>query len=422
MKIRKKIKLFLQEIILDKKTTIILLQKLTQAVLGILFIFLIINFFEIKDQALYYSMSSILSAYVLFDLGFFSFLVQKSSMYVGLKNKNLYWSFFLWNIKFYFLVFLLILLLIPIGFLFFGYEFYQSYFYEWIFVVFIIGIGFAFQAFTNIIEAKQFIFSYKMRIYSNFFAAISSITFFLNGLGFLSLASLSLGYILTGIFYLNKNVKKIISSHSTKINWKQNILKYQKNVALYFIGFYLFINLPVILSHNLFSKENVAGIGLTIVIANVLIYLATSPIISIIPSFTKKINLKKIQSGKIIFFNKLKISFVLTFLITIAYLLLIIFIKDFSFSNRFLNLNNSLLILLSISMVHYTNILTQYFRAFKKELVHTEIFLLSIIFIFTTYYFKNFLSFELFNLLFLFFTVTLVVISYIKQSKIKNLF
>ena len=56
---------------------------------------------------------------------------------------------------------------------------------------------------------------------------------------------------------------------------------------------------------------------MTIVIANVLIYLATAPIISIIPSFTKKINLKKIQSGKIIFFHKLKISFVLTFLITI---------------------------------------------------------------------------------------------------------
>ena len=80
MKIRKEIKLFFQEIILDKKTVIILLQKLTQAILGILFIFLVINFFEIKDQALYYSMSSVLSAYVIFDLGFFSFLVQKSSM------------------------------------------------------------------------------------------------------------------------------------------------------------------------------------------------------------------------------------------------------------------------------------------------------------------------------------------------------
>ena len=80
---------------------------------------------------------------------------------------------------------------------------------------------------------------------------------------------------------------------------EKNILKYQKNVALYFVGFYLFINLPVIL-FNLFSKENVAGIGLTIVIANVLIYLSTSPIISIIPSFTKN-KLKKYNQVKLFF-------------------------------------------------------------------------------------------------------------------------
>ena len=103
-------------------------------------------------------MSSILSAYVLVDLGFFSFLVQKSSMCVGIKNKDLYWSFFLWNIKYYFLVFLLILFLIPVGFLFFGSEFYQNFFYEWIFIVLIIGLGYAFQAFTNIIEAERLYF------------------------------------------------------------------------------------------------------------------------------------------------------------------------------------------------------------------------------------------------------------------------
>ena len=362
-------------------------------------------------------MSSILSAYVLFDLGFFSFLVQKSSMCVGIKNKDLYWSFFLWNIKYYFLVFLLILFLIPVGFLFFGSEFYQNFFYEWIFIVLIIGLGYAFQAFTNIIEAERFILSYAMRIYSNILAAISSIIFFLNGLGFLSLASLSIGYILVGIVFLKKNIKKIITAEPQKINWKQNIWEYQKKIALYFIGFYLFINLPIILSNNLFSKENVAGIGLTVIIANVLIYLATSPIISIIPLFTKKINLNQIQLGKNIFFQKFKVSIVLILIVLFVYLLFIFLIKDFNFSNRFLNLTNSLLILLYISIVHLNNIFTQYFRAFKKELAYIEIFLLSIMLIPTTYFFKSFLSFELLNLLFLFFSITLIGISYIKQLK-----
>lgn len=417
MKFQKKIKFFIKKIILDKKISIIILQKLTQAILGILFIFLVINFFKIEEQALYYSMSSILSAYVLFDLGFFSFLVQKSSMCVGIKNKDLYWSFFLWNIKYYFLVFLLILFLIPVGFLFFGSEFYQNFFYEWIFIVLIIGLGYAFQAFTNIIEAERFILSYAMRIYSNILAAISSIIFFLNGLGFLSLASLSIGYILVGIVFLKKNIKKIITAEPQKINWKQNIWEYQKKIALYFIGFYLFINLPIILSNNLFSKENVAGIGLTVIIANVLIYLATSPIISIIPLFTKKINLNQIQLGKNIFFQKFKVSIVLILIVLFVYLLFIFLIKDFNFSNRFLNLTNSLLILLYISIVHLNNIFTQYFRAFKKELAYIEIFLLSIMLIPTTYFFKSFLSFELLNLLFLFFSITLIGISYIKQLK-----
>ena len=417
MKFQKKIKFFIKKIILDKKISIIILKKLTQAILGILFIFLVINFFKIEEQALYYSMSSILSAYVLFDLGFFSFLVQKSSMCVGIKNKDLYWSFFLWNIKYYFLVFLLILFLIPVGFLFFGSEFYQNFFYEWIFIVLIIGLGYAFQAFTNIIEAERFILSYAMRIYSNILAAISSIIFFLNGLGFLSLASLSIGYILVGIVFLKKNIKKIITAEPQKINWKQNIWEYQKKIALYFIGFYLFINLPIILSNNLFSKENVAGIGLTVIIANVLIYLATSPIISIIPLFTKKINLNQIQLGKNIFFQKFKVSIVLILIVLFVYLLFIFLIKDFNFSNRFLNLTNSLLILLYISIVHLNNIFTQYFRAFKKELAYIEIFLLSIMLIPTTYFFKSFLSFELLNLLFLFFSITLIGISYIKQLK-----
>ena len=104
-----------------KTNTLIILQKITQALTGLITAIFVLNFLNPYEQGFFYTMGSLLNAYLLLDLGLSALIVQKSAKYFsGLSwdNDNLlrnnkrslfFISFFKWVYSWYkFLSFLIL--------------------------------------------------------------------------------------------------------------------------------------------------------------------------------------------------------------------------------------------------------------------------------------------------------------------------
>ncbi len=409
---------YITEDILDKKTLFIVFQKIIHALTGVILIFLVILFFDEQTQGYYYTMSSLLASHVLFDLGFSSLLVQKSSIFYA-KSIRSYWLFFTWCIKTYIKLTFLILLLVPLGFFYFEKTFVINHYQYWIISVLVVAISFIFQALIQVIEAKNLIQAYKARIFAHVFGILLSFYLFTVGFGLLSLISLPLGFIISGSYLLihYKKFYRNLFFQKKLINWKKEIFPYQKKVSLFFIGYYLIFNLPTLISYHIFGAAVAGKIGLIFIISNVILSLSISPVISIIPKYTKSIIKNKFNKS----IKKFKDKFILSLYLSVSALICLIILNylilSLNLSERFLNIEQNILIFISVFFLYYSNLFTFFCRAFQKEIIHKNIIIVSIIY-FLIYFFV--LDNNINENLILHFLLSLIlfIISFMKTKKI----
>jgi len=407
----------------DKKFLVISLQKIIQSFYGLILIILIINFFDLSQQGIYYLMSSIIASHVVFDLGLSTFLVQKTSTYLlNDENKFLDYKFFI--LKFYTIVALSILILIPIGLLYFNLKINFSLFFEWIVICLILSISQPFFAYLNVIESRDIIWVYSLRIINYLLGAIFSIFFFVAGQGYFSLISLFISTTLTTLFYIIIKDGK----YFFKTNFKKNVFSIKKNifdnqwrVFLYFCSYYIFFNFPILSSFYFFNEKVSGQLALTLIISNVIFAIAFSKITSVVPIITKKIFIQSDNEGKNIFFQKLKESVALSFIFSLFFYIIVFVLKKFFDFDRILNFPSNLIILANTFMLYLINTFVIFFRSLNIEIFYREFSLMSFLYLIIIICLKNILNLYILIILsFILILISLVILIFKFYGKISN--
>lgn len=383
----------------EKNFLFVASQKIVQSLYGIILIILVNSFFDLKDQGIFYLMSSLLASYILFDFGLSNFLVQKST--INMMDKKIQFENFKSFILQIYLIFgIFLLILIPLGLFYFNIKIEFDNFVHWIIIVITASVSFPFLAYTNLIEAKNLKLAYKLRILSHFLATSITVFFFFIGEGFLSLTSFFASNTLIIFFYIVIKdlafIKKIKILNINKSYWLE-LIKNQKKVFLFFIGFYIFFNFPILVSFYIFDEIFSGKIGLTVIICNVLLGLSNSHLTSFVPIITKEIQKNNPKKGKNIFKKYLIFSFILTLIILFIFILLQVLFEGNYYLARIVDFENSIFIFLSIFILYLINNITILFRAFKIEIFYKELIIISILMSFFSF-FVNFENYQMFIL------------------------
>ena len=383
----------------EKNFLFVASQKIAQSLYGIILIILVNSFFDLKDQGIFYLMSSLLASYILFDFGLSNFLVQKST--INMMDKKIQFENFKSFILQIYLIFgIFLLILIPLGLFYFNIKIEFDNFVHWIIIVITASVSFPFLAYTNLIEAKNLKLAYKLRILSHFLATSITVFFFFIGEGFLSLTSFFASNTLIIFFYIVIKdlafIKKIKILNINKSYWLE-LIKNQKKVFLFFIGFYIFFNFPILVSFYIFDEIFSGKIGLTVIICNVLLGLSNSHLTSFVPIITKEIQKNNPKKGKNIFKKYLIFSFILTLIILFIFILLQVLFEGNYYLARIVDFENSIFIFLSIFILYLINNITILFRAFKIEIFYKELIIISILMSFFSF-FVNFENYQMFIL------------------------
>jgi O-antigen/teichoic acid export membrane protein len=388
---------------------LIVFQKITQIINGLIVIILVNNFFDLSQQGIFYLMSSLLASYVLFDLSLSTFLVQKASM-IKSNSLNLLNTFKKFIFQVYFISGLLILLLIPFGFFYFNLKIKFENESYWIMIVIILALSQPFIAYLNLLEAKKIKLTYKLRIFINILNIILSTFFFYIEEGFFALVSFFLANILIVlpifIRFEENFFKKKIFQFKKKI-WSKFLLE-QKNTFIYSLSFFIFFYYPTLFSFLLFDETVSGKIGISLVVCNVIFALSYSHVTSVIPFFTKLIKFNNILQGRKIFFRNIKMSLLISLVLNFFLILMIKIFNPFFIFNRFLQLDSFIFLIISTFFLYLINNLNIFCRVFKQEFFHKELSCIVLLMVSLTYL----ISFEDY-FQFLFYYTFFVIVSFL---------
>ena len=366
---------------------IIALQKAIQAGTGLVTALLVTIYLSPEEQGYFYTMGSLLSGYILLDLGLSNLLVQISAKhFTKLKwnrkreiipndaNRLHFFSLVHQGLRWYLCMGVLTLTLIPIGFFYFTYAHPTStvnWQAPWILIVLCIALCMPSIGFMSILEGSHRIIEvYSLRIIHYFFGAFMAWLLLFSGNGLFALAMPPLAIFSLICFWMYKNYRHLFNeiAYAEKIfNWKQEVEILHKRVAVSWLGNYLFLHMPTPIIFYFLGPDKAGQFGLSITIANVVASICTSKVASIIPRYSHLVQQQDFKNAddlfKKNFWASIKFSLVVIVFLTIfAYFAMSFFMLD-----RLLPWDELFILLLALVSFHGANIMASYFRAYGKE-------------------------------------------------------
>lgn len=364
-------------------TLVVALQKITQAFTGLGTALMVSHFLSPEEQGYFYTMGSLLSSYIIFDLGLSSYLLQRSAqLSTGLtinrfdkitpngEQCDQFLAFTHWVFKWYRnagIVALLILL--PIGLWTLGQNaddlLHSPWFWPWILIVGVIALHMPTIGFMAILEGTGAIReTYTLKIIHYAIGALLAWGFITNGRGLYAQAfpMLATALVCYGWFFYK---------YTKTLNWhvphQQDItqltLPHIKHTASNWLFNYTFINTPVILS---FVSGNIifsGQLGLSITIANVGGAIAMSAVTSKLPGIIRQIEENKAEQALSTYISAIKSYGILYFVGSAVLILIIYLLNDFDISSRLLGPLDMSLLLFAFAGYHIATACTGFIRA-----------------------------------------------------------
>lgn len=372
---------------LGSKAHLVALQKLVQAITGLVTAVLVTKFLTPNEQGYFYSIGSLLSSYILLDFGLSNLIVQVSARYFSdlswnkgvifspkEKAKSSFFALAEWVGRWYFKLGVFTLILIPLGFLYFsfaktsdGVE-WQA---PWIAVVCFLALSMPATGFLAIVEGAGKINEvYLIRILHYLLGALFAWILLVLGYGLFaqSMAPLAISIIVYYWFWVKfPSFLKEMLSNKTEFPWKTELWPQQKKVGLSWISNYLFLHVPVPIVFYFSGSVEAGKMGLSMVIANVSCAIALSWITALTPKVSSLIAGGDVLEAKIIFRKAFGISSGLLVFGILVFFLINVDFQENLMAQRILSPIQMLLIFVTFAAFHSINGLIVYFRAFKKE-------------------------------------------------------
>lgn len=368
-------------------SALIALQKIVQAVVGLVTAILVTKFLTPNEQGYFYTIGSLLSSYILLDFGLSNLIVQVSARYFSdlswnkgvifspkEKAKSSFFALAEWVGHWYFKLGVLTLILIPLGFIYFSFAKTSdgvAWQMPWVAVVFFLALSMPATGFLALVEGAGKINQvYVVRIFHYLTGAILAWTLLTLGYGLFaqSMAPLAISVIVYYWVWVKfQPFLKDALSNKTEFHWKIELWPQQKKVGLSWISNYLFLHVPVPIVFYYSGSIEAGKMGLSMVIANVSCAIALSWITAVTPKVSSLIAGGDVLEAKTIFRKAFAVSSALLVLGVLVFYLIQSNFQENLIAQRILSPIQTLLIFVTFAAFHSINGLIVYFRAFKKE-------------------------------------------------------
>lgn len=412
-------KYLINKIGIDKAIAYVLVGRGWSVLSGILLLYLISIFLSPKYQGYYFTFSSIISLQVFFELGLGAVLSQFVSHEMGRlkyedgylvgdeKSKNRLLSIVRLSLKWYFFVAFGILLIISICGVFFFSKYSSNdgeqivnWILPWLFLVVTSATGLYFSPLIAIAEGCGLVARVnKMRIYQLLFSSIFAWGCLISGFGLYSTSASSLGIVVVGGLWLNKNFRKIIVSairlktNENEISWKKEIFPMQWRIAISWMSGYFILQFMNPIAFKFYGAEFAGQLGLSLTIGTLMLNLAMAWINTKVPFWGRLISLHNYQEMNSSYEKAFKQScaFFVMLISSVMIAIYILIILDINIIKRLLPFESFCIMCLSMLGNHIVSSQATYIRTHKIELytnlsILTAIFLSCVMYVVTKYY------------------------------------
>ena len=367
----------------------IFLQRLFQAISGLVTIYVLTLTLSPVEQGWYYSFLSLSSLFTIFDLGLSVVLLQLSSHYFvgnhwgkkGLihgKNIDRFLSLLSQSSHLYFkLGFVFFFVMIPAGIIFFGLKssnllFTTQWKAPWVVLVMATTLNIFLLPFFSIIEGSGSIKEvYNIRLIQGILGSLVCWIVLLNGGVLWAITMVPIITFLVGtlwiLFKYSILLRYACQQRRFHISWSNEVWPLQWRIGLSWLSGYL---LTQIYTPTLFYYHGakVAGqMGLSLTLANMLGLLAQSWIARRVPSMAQAVSQKKWQDFDQIFRRDFMVSVIFYVFGVLAFCFLYQLISSTKYSERILSFWPFLGLLVVVLINHIGGALAAHLRSYKKE-------------------------------------------------------
>lgn len=369
---------------------IVFFQKIFQGMLGIITLFFVLKYMGTDQQGYYYAFGSILSFYVVLDLGLSGLLVQLSAKYYSgvlntndfvkfplNQNKLIFIEFIHWTYRSYFKKSFSIFFLIPIGYIYFinATKMYESndWIIPWIFSVLALLLNYISMPILSVIEGiGNIIESYTIRLIYYLLGCVGAWILIFNNQGLYAFSfnyAIACVIILTWTFKRYKNIiRQSININEYKFFKKDEINNIQKKVAFTTIANYIFLNIPILIAFYFIDAATAGRLGIAFVVGNLIGSFSSSILISNTPLITKYVVENRFLEARKIFINNFKYSIILMIFFYIVIIYLFSYLDNY-YPNKLIKSSEFIIILIAFIVFHSIGLLSNYFRAHGNELL-----------------------------------------------------
>ncbi len=366
---------------------VVALQKAWQALSGFITALLVTQFLSTEEQGYYYAIGCLLSGYVLLDLGLSGLLVQISArMFSELKfsdkgeiepvgdKSSAYLAMLAWSRCWYSRVSLIVLLLIPVGFIYFSLAGTGYKDIDWRLPLVLAVVSTALSMFSysilSIIEgAGRIAEVYWIRLVHYALGAALSWMLIVGGNGLFALSMPALALAITTTVWFRLRYRGLLDrvECTRGFLWREEVWPLQKRVALSWLAGYAYLNAPVLMVFYYVDATAAGQLGLTVVVANVLGSLCASWLTAEVPRITSMISLGREEDSKVLFLYEFCKALLLMILGYILVIFLLIEFFHLRFVQRLLPPDEVMLLFAAFTIYHSVGMFSIYFRAKGKE-------------------------------------------------------
>lgn len=373
-----------------KNSLIVFFQKISQGILGVITLYFVLKYMDTDQQGYYYAFGSILSFYIVLDLGLSGLLVQLSAKYYSgvintndfdeppkNQNKLTFLEFINWTYRSYFKKSFSIFFLIPIGYIYFvnatKLNVSNDWIIPWIYSVLALLLNYISMPILSVIEGiGNIIESYTIRLIYYLLGCVGAWILIFNNHG---LYAFSFNYVIASVIILTwsfKRYKNIIRQtknlNEYKFFKKEEINNIQKKVAFTTVANYIFLNIPILIAFYFIDAATAGRLGIAFVVGNLIGSFSSSILISNTPLITKYIVENKYLEARKIFINTFKYSIILMIFFYMIIIYLFSYLESY-YPNKLVKPSEFILILITFIVFHGVALLSSYFRAHGNELL-----------------------------------------------------
>lgn len=376
-------------------TQIVALQKITQAITGLGTALMVAHFLSPEEQGYFYTMGSLLSSYIIFDLGLSSYLLQRSAqlshgltiakdgtIYPGGGKRDEFLTFLQWTFNWYRNTgAIAMFILLPVGIWVLsqniGEKDASDWVLPWLLISGAIAVNMPTIGLLAVLEGSGRV-SETYLIRTAHYALGAALAWCAIALGH-GLYAQAFPIIATAFacysWFLYRYRHILRKTNQTKISNPRNLILGQlKYTASIWLTNYIFLNAPVILSFIYGEVVSSGQLGLSIIIANVGGAIAMS-------SFTAKLPLMITNMGSGNYpaaTKELQFALKKFFKIYASGSLAIILLKyNTDFLSRILEIDELIILLIAFASFHASNAIILYLRACGKNTSNYTILIFS---------------------------------------------